>query len=222
MKVETADGNIVDVYRNRIEVAMDQFKTEFEIGDLSTVPLNVWNGCMIYVGKSVFSADKRADFRQRKASGKTIYNAYDKKKLLQMADYYSYLCLVHNHPISVSGFCYLLNMDPAQLYQWNQNPNDVEGRRLYEKLRRSREESLSNLLTGGKNPVGVLGILNREYAWNLPGVTRETTKRKELTNDEVGKFLGLGMSDLGDSADGGDDADDADDMPTLKLSMPEE
>ena len=54
----------------------------------------------------------------------------------------------------------------------------TKGFDIVQKLRLFREESLSNkLATGNKNPVGVLAILNRHFAWNLPGVSRENTAK---------------------------------------------
>ena len=57
-------------------------------------------------------------------------------------------------------------------------------------LRDFREESLSNkLATGNKNPVGILAILNRHFAWNLPGVSRENTNKTALTAAEIRQQL---------------------------------
>ena len=60
---------------------------------------------------------------------------------------------------------------------------------IYKKLIAFREESLSSkLATGNKNPVGILAILNRHYQWNMPGVTRETSKRQSLGAAELPKL----------------------------------
>jgi hypothetical protein len=57
---------------------------------------------------------------------------------------------------------------------------------IYKKLNQSREESLSNkLVTGKQNPVGILGVLNRHYSWNLPGVSREQATNKQLTASQL-------------------------------------
>lgn len=57
---------------------------------------------------------------------------------------------------------------------------------LTQKLYMYRQDSLSSMLTerGTKrNPVGVLGILNHAYAWNMPGV-RESRPREILAGRE--------------------------------------
>ena len=52
-----------------------------------------------------------------------------------------------------------------------------------------REQSLSNKLADGKqNPVGILAILNRHYAWNLPGVSKENAKQGALSAAELPKL----------------------------------
>ena len=70
---------------------------------------------------------------------------------------------------------------------------------IVQKLRIFREESLSNkLATGNKNPVGILAILNRHFAWNLPGVSRESTNKTALTAAEIRQQLSQNNAQLAD------------------------
>lgn len=55
---------------------------------------------------------------------------------------------------------------------------------LHEKSHKKR------LATGRQNPVGVSGVLNRHYAWNMPGVREDKSKQRVLTAAELPK-LGL-------------------------------
>ena len=43
-------------------------------------------------------------------------------------------------------------------------------------------------MTGKQNPVGVLGVLNRHYQWNMPGVSREQANKSALTAAELPKL----------------------------------
>ena len=43
-------------------------------------------------------------------------------------------------------------------------------------------------MTGKQNPVGVLGVLNRHYQWNMPGVSREQAGKRALTAAELPKL----------------------------------
>ena len=55
-----------------------------------------------------------------------------------------------------------------------------------------RDERLSNkLVTGKQNPVGVLGVLNHHYGWNMPGARGEPENKKVLTAAELPKLLSV-------------------------------
>ena len=78
------------------------------------------------------------------------------------------------------GYSLLTGINYDTLMDWGADERKLstKGFDIVQKLRIFREESLSNkLATGSKNPVGILAILNRHYAWNLPGVSRESTAK---------------------------------------------
>ena len=61
--------------------------------------------------------------------------------------------------------------------------------RRAQKIYDYREESFSaKLATANKNPVGILAILNRHYQWNLPGVSKESSKQRVLSASELPKL----------------------------------
>ena len=73
----------------------------------------------------------------------------------------------------------------------NSNRLSSKSLEIYKKLIMFREESLSNkLATGNKNPVGILAILNRHYAWNLPGVSKEQSKIATRTPEQIAAEYG--------------------------------
>ena len=80
------------------------------------------------------------------------------------------LCYEYDKEISILGFSKLTGINQDTFYDWgNQSsrPSSL-GCDIYKKLRQEREESLSNMLISGKrNPVGLLGALNRHYGWNM-------------------------------------------------------
>jgi hypothetical protein len=90
------------------------------------------------------------------------------------------------------GYSLLTGIDYDTLMDWGADERKLstKGFDIVQKLRIFREESLSNkLATGNKNPVGILAILNRHYAWNLPGVSRESTSRPALTASDIRQRL---------------------------------
>jgi hypothetical protein len=86
------------------------------------------------------------------------------------------------------GFSLLTGINRDTLQDWGANERKLSTKAfdIAQKLRLFREESLSNkLATGNKNPVGILAILNRHFAWNLPGVSRESTAKVIKTASEL-------------------------------------
>ena len=60
---------------------------------------------------------------------------------------------------------------------------------IYKKLSQFREESLSNkLVTGNKNPVGVIAVLNRQYGWASPYTSDSNRQKRALTAAELPKL----------------------------------
>ena len=61
---------------------------------------------------------------------------------------------------------------------------------IYKKLNEFREESLSNkLVTGNKNPVGVIAVLNRQYGWASPYTSDSNKQRKSISAEEIRQLL---------------------------------
>lgn len=88
------------------------------------------------------------------------------------------------------GFSKLTGIDNDTIYSWSVDRGvSQQGVRIHKKLTMEREESLSaKLVTGKQNPVGVLGVLNRHYQWNMPGVSRETASKQALTAADLPKL----------------------------------
>ena len=101
------------------------------------------------------------------------------------------MCMRYDKEVSIIGFSTLTGIDESIIHDWGNNERKLSplSSQIYKKLNEFREESLSNkLATGNKNPVGVLAILNRHYAWNLPGVSKEQTSKRALSAAELPKL----------------------------------
>jgi hypothetical protein len=115
-------------------------------------------------------------------------NVYNYSLVNQVVDYYIYMCMVYDKECSIIGFSNLTGIDPDTFNDWSKNESKLNNSsfEIYKKLNQSREESLSNkLVTGKQNPVGILGVLNRHYSWNLPGVSREQANNKQITASQL-------------------------------------
>jgi hypothetical protein len=197
MERMTDTPSTVEVFENDIDLYLHQFQYEQEIGDLRAVPQAVWNACLMYIQRHVFS-DKSVlkqhnNIYKDNTIAPTNCNSYNYEIVNNILDYYIYICNTYNKEISIMGFSKLTGIDNDTIIQWgNDNNNRLSTTSLiiYKKLMQEREESLSNKLADGKqNPVGVIAMLNRHYGWSSPYTSDANRKGKAaLGNAELPKL----------------------------------
>ena len=188
----------IEVFDNDIDLYLDLFCQQYNIDDLRKESQSVWNACLMYIQKHVFSdRDKLKDKTQIDVVNgcmSSTYNRYNYRLLNNICDYYIYLCGLYNKEISINGFSKLTKINIGIIEEWGYNYSgsnrlSAESNEIYKKLMKEREESLSNKLADGKqNPVGVIAILNKHYGWNMPGVSREAAKPQALPASELPKL----------------------------------
>ena len=178
-----------EVFENDIQLYLTMFCEENDIESMKNESQSVWNSCLRYIYKHVFKGTDKLKHKDIILHDNTYvpsnYNMYDYNIVLDIVDIYIHdMCMKYNKEVSIIGFSVLTGIDESIIYDWGNNVNKLSNTssKIYQKLRAYREESLSNKLVDGKqNPVGVLGVLNRHYQWNMPGVSRETSKKQVLT-----------------------------------------
>lgn len=188
----------VEIYENDIQLYLTMFCDENGIDDLKKESQSVWNSCLYYIYKNVF---KGTD----KLKSKKLYNnpnnpirsnnnSYDYDMVLKILDIYIYdMCMKFDKEISIIGFSALTGINQDTIHDWGKDINKLSssGCEVYKKLRDFREESLSNkLVTGKQNPVGILGVLNRHYQWNMPGVGKERAAIQNRTPEQIAQQYG--------------------------------
>lgn len=187
-----------EIFENDIEMYLKLFCEEHNIKDMTKEPQSRWNAALMFINKYVFSNKSilKLNNNINKNDTNCIMNSnfymYDFDKLDYILYIYYYLCSVYDKECSVMGYSLLTGVNYDTLMDWGAGERKLstKGFDIVEKLRLFREESLSNkLATGNKNPVGILAILNRHYAWNLPGVSRESTSRPTLTASDIRQRL---------------------------------
>lgn len=175
-----------EVFQNDIELYLSQFCEEHNIEDMTKEPQSRWNAALMYINKYVFSDKSILKLSNNINKNNTScimdsnFYMYDLDKLEYILYIYYYLCSVYDKECSIMGYSLLTGINYDTLMDWGADERklSIKGFDIVQKLRIFREESLSNkLATGNKNPVGILAILNRHYAWNLPGVSRESTAK---------------------------------------------
>lgn len=193
-RVQEAEQTI-EVFESDIELYLKLFCEEQSIDDLKAESQSVWNAALMYIKRHVFNTSDILKSNNNIINNNSImdsnYNQYNYDLVNSICDYYIYLCMMYDKEVSAIGFSLLTGIDRYTIATWRDGGNKLStkssdiGKKIYD----YREESLSNkLVTGKQNPVGVLGVLNRHYAWNLPGVSKERTSERALTAAELPKL----------------------------------
>ena len=117
------------------------------------------------------------------------YNQYDKDKVYILYNYiYKKICNKYIQEISLQGFINMSGIEKQSFYNWVEGPS-AKSLDLHEKIMQDNEQSLTSLMIGDKGiPTKYLAKLNRYHGWNMPGVTRETSKRQSLGAAELPKL----------------------------------
>ena len=196
-RLETDQGELIDVFENDLDKYLHLFCSENDIDDMKKESQSVWNSCLRYIYKNVFKGkdllkDKTLYNINNNCIMNSTYNSYNYDVVLNLLDIYVYdMCLKYDKEVSILGFSTLSGIDDSTIYNWGNNKGNsdklsAKGFDIYKKLNQYREESLSNkLATGNKNPVGILAILNRHYQWNLPGVSKEAASKSNLSLEDM-------------------------------------
>lgn len=183
----------IEVFENDIDLYLHEFCESNNIQNMKNESQSVWNSCLRYIYKRVFKGTNilksKSNIHSPNEYIPSNYNSYNYDLVLDVLDIYIHdMCMRYDKEVSIIGFSILTGIDESIIYDWGNGVNKLSSTcsKIYKKLRDFREESLSNkLVTGRQNPVGVLGVLNRHYQWNMPGVSRESAKNTALTAAEL-------------------------------------
>ena len=120
-----------------------------------------------------------------------INNQYDQEKVVELYNIYKKICNKHTQEISISGFNIISGIDKQTFYNWEIGGPSAIGFDFRQKIMQDNEQSLTALMIGDKGiPTKYLAKLNRYHDWNMPGVTREVSRKQSLGAAELPK-LGL-------------------------------
>lgn len=178
--VKTESG--IEVYEDKISEYLDQYIIEHDIDDMHKEPQSRWNAALLYINKYLFKPHPEVLKSENRVS-----NTYDLEIVNNICDRYIELCYEYDKEISILGFCKLTGIVQDTIYQWGNETTRLgsSASEIYKKLSTEREESLSNMLISGKrNPVGLLGALNRHYGWNM-GQPRGSGAEKQQSIEQI-------------------------------------
>ena len=205
------DQDIV-IYINQIEAELHEFYSQF-IPDKYKDNINViddyicnstqnrFNAALMYIGNKLFKGNKALKLKPYTYNNNHIptnNNKYDYEKLNIIADYYIYICSLYDKVVSFYGYSYLCGIDTNTVIGWNNSDRyrvSQEGIRIYQKLLTASEQSLSGMLTGKRNPVGVLGILNHLHNWSTTKIEYSNSSKQALTAADLPKLGNITKTD---------------------------
>ena len=192
--------NTIEVFENDIQMYLSMFCEEQGIEDMTKEPQSRWNSCLRYIYKYVF---KNHNNLLRQTDNiyninnpiPSTYNSYNYDTVLKILDIYIFdMCMRYDKEVSIIGFSTLTGIDESIIYDWGNGESgklSTLSSKIYKKLNEFREESLSNkLVTGNKNPVGVIAVLNRQYGWASPYTSDSNRQKTALTAAELPKLIG--------------------------------
>lgn len=168
-----------EVYNNAIEEAISQYCIDHGLDkkDLYTMDQSRWNSVLMYIYQYAF---KPVNTDKRRYNENSNINYSDIDLLKSVCNIYINLCYEYSKEISILGFSKLTGINPDTIYTWGKEDGLSRGTSdIYKNLNREREESLSvRLVSGRGNPVGILGILNRHYGWNMGQPRGQESRQK--------------------------------------------
>lgn len=200
MRVEGQELNTtaerVEVYNNAIEEAISQYCKDHNLDekDLYTMDQSRWNSVLMYIYQYAF---KPVDTDKRQYNENSNINYSDVDLLRSICNIYINLCYEYSKEISILGFSKLTGINPDTIYTWGKEDGLSRGTSdIYKNLNREREESLSVRLVSGKgNPVGILGILNRHYGWNMGQPRGQEQRQTAPSIPDMARKYGIDQAD---------------------------
>ena len=182
----------IEVFENDIQLYLSMFCEENGIEDMKKESQSVWNGALRYIRRHVFSnkdiLKSKDNINIYNNNIPSTFNAYNYDTVNSICDIYIDLCFINDKEVSIIGFSNLTGIDTELIYNWaNENTKlSATSFNVYKKLSQFREESLSNkLVTGKRNPVGVIAVLNRQFGWASPYTSDSRSQNKPLPANEL-------------------------------------
>ena len=197
----------IEVFENDIQLYLSMFCEENGIDDMKKESQSVWNGALRYIRRHVFSnkdvLKSKDNINIYNNNIPSTFNAYNYDTVNYICDIYIDLCFINDKEVSIIGFSNLTGIDTELIYNWgNENTKlSKTSFNVYKKLSQFREESLSNkLVTGNKNPVGVIAVLNRQYGWASPYTSDSNRQKSTLSAAELPKLQPSNCVELTDNS----------------------
>lgn len=186
-------GGLFDAFER---IAGD-FCLELGLNSLTDATQTQFSACCDKIRESIINPNKRYLTKSDKYSriGDTgivsNHNIYDVDKLERIYNIYLSFASKYDKVPTMNSFCRLCGVDYNTFWNWVNyinNGSEVSRRRLdfVKTIRNGFESGIrEQLLTGRRNAVGLLGVANHDFGWNLPGVSVERSQPMTLSASEL-------------------------------------
>lgn len=197
-----ANQQDIEIYDNEIMVQLSIFCEENGIEDMKKESQAVWNSALYFIYKNVFKGGvlkSTVNYNLNSNKIPSNCNSYDYDKCMDVLNIYIYdLCMRYDKEVSVIGYTTLTGIPDSIIYNWRDgNKLSSAASDIYKKLAKYREESLSDkLVTGSKNPVGVIAVLNRQFGWASPYTADSNRQKQALTVDQLPQLGGANSQNI--------------------------
>lgn len=197
-----ANQQSIEIYDNEIMAQLGIFCEENSIEDMKKESQAVWNSALYFIYKNVFKGGvlkSTVNYNLNSNKIPSNCNSYDYDKCMDVLNIYIYdLCMRYDKEVSVIGYTTLTGIPDSIIYNWRDgNKLSSAASDIYKKLAKYREESLSDkLVTGSKNPVGVIAVLNRQFGWASPYTADSNRQKQALTVDQLPQLGGANSQNI--------------------------
>lgn len=183
----------IDEMLKAIVDEIEPFCLKYQIEDIRAASQSIWNGFLTYVCNTLVKPNKAL-----------IYNynlsRYKIDMIYPLCEFYITLCELYEKEVSIVGFSKLTGINTDTINEWGTNNYlysyidsithetiTINSAVIYKNLHNAREESLSNMLISGKrNPVGILGALNHRFGWNTQNQVLEVRQTALIERSALG------------------------------------
>ena len=203
MERVTDTKNTIDVYENDIDIYLHEFIEMQGIEDMRKESQSVWNACLMYIQRHVFTDRDnlrlKTNLENTNCIMKSTFNCYDYDLVSNILDYYIYISKLNNKMVSISGFSKLTNIPYSNIVEWGNNYNNTnklstKGMEIYKKIMQELEESLvDNLADGKKNPIGSIAMLKHYRNWESPYFNDTSREKRVLDATELPRLDGKSL-----------------------------
>lgn len=181
-----ATGDIVDIKRDIPDVVNSYMLNTLHKDEPGKVTQGQFNAILLNIQDVVITPNLCM------LEKGNIHNRLRDDILQDLFDIYIRLCMEFDKHCCVYGFSCMTGIEDSVIHEWGKDRKASQIRKnIYKKLLMSDEQTLQDLLiTGKRNPVGIVAVLNNKHGWSSQNIRHEHTA-KVSDNLQIAQDLGL-------------------------------